>query len=88
MSAGDISEIPTVSQINDAEYRRAYRIIIKLLPRIVRVLNNTNPDITTQMKLQRLDRIVTVIDANLQIMKVAMGQVPETDPAFTDFPET
>lgn len=88
MSAIDISAIPKVSDINVPEFKEPYRKIIRLLPRIAKLANNVNPNITLQQKQERMDRLKAVFDSYLDDMRKSLGTVPESDPVFTDFPET
>lgn len=87
MSAADISAIPQANTINIQEFREPYRKIIKLLPRIVKLANNTNPQVTPQMKQERMDSIKAVMDSYLDNMRQALGVVQENNPVFVDFPE-
>lgn len=87
MSAADISAIPTANTITENSYRRSYKQIILTLPKIVKVLNNTNPDVTQQDKIRKLERIRDYINNNLQVLIVAIGSVTETNDALVDLPE-
>lgn len=87
MSASDISAIPQANTITENSYRRNYKQIILTLPKIVKVLNNTNPAVTTEDKIRKLEKIRDYINNNLQVLIVAIGSVTETNDALADLPE-
>lgn len=88
MSAQDISNIPQANTINVAEFREPYRKIIRLLPRIQKLANNTNPNVTIEMKQARMDLIKAVFDSHLDQMRLSLNAVSDTNEAYQDFPET
>lgn len=88
MSAADISAIPLANTINVQEFREPYRKIIRLLPRIQKLANNTNPNVTIEMKQARMDLIKAVFDSHLDNMRLSLGAVQESNEAYTDFPES
>lgn len=88
MSAQDISAIPTANTLAVAEFKEPYRKMIKLLPKIVKLANNQNPNVTDVMKQQRMDEIKAVFDSYLDNMRVALGAVQETNKVFTDYPDS
>lgn len=78
MSASDISAIPTVNNINNAQYRKFYAQIIRGLPRLVQILNAPSNVLTDEEKIQKLTRMREYLDRNMQIILVALGAPDET----------